>query len=149
MINDELRKGILSKVIGKNTTIYCGNNEQDDPALVETLKILNPEQKISIGDKISFVIRKINFLSRRNSGRSVHQQAFFLNKHLQAVYFSKKTLPTEIVLMSEKGIKKSLSHLIGEPGYACPEEILREEIPVGTAIKIQMPQKSIEAVYIN
>ena len=148
-INDDIRKGVLSKYIGENTTIYCGNNEEEDQVLSEALNILNPKQKISVGQKASFIIRKINFLSRRNTGKSAHQQAFFLNKHLKAVYFSKKILQTEIVLMSERGIKKSLTHITSRPEYGCPPEILRKEIPVGTAIKIKMPQKYIEAFFIN
>lgn len=149
-VNDDLRKGILSKFIRqKNTTIYCGNNEEEDPVLRETLNILNPKNPFSVGEKTSFIIRKIDFLSRRNSGRSASKQSYFVNEHLKRVYFSQKILQPEIVLMSETGMKAVLSHLTNGPGYSCPEDFLAKEIPVGTVVNIRIPQKKIEAILID
>lgn len=150
-VTEDLKTGHLSRFIGpKNTTIYCGSNEEEDHVLQETLRILNPKDSFSLGGK-KFTIRKIKYLSRRDSGRSVSKQSYFVNDHLKKVYFSKKNIPPEIVLMNEDGMKNILSHLTktNGPGYSCPEEFITGEMPVGTVVKIRVPQKEIEAVIID
>lgn len=129
----------IKKDFREKTTIYCGNNVEEDGVLTETIKILNPESNF-------FIVRKIDFLSRRNSKRSASNQSFFVNDHLKKVYFSQKNIPPEIVLMSEPGIKKLLSHLTDKPGYSCPEDFLKKEISVGVVLKIKIPQKQIEGI---
>lgn len=148
-VTEDLKTGVLSRFIGpKNTTIYCGNNEEEDHVLQETLRILNPKDSFSLGGK-NFTIRKIKYLSRRDSGRSASKQSYFVNEHLKRVYFSKKKILPEIVLMNENGMKKIINHLTNGPGYSCPEKFISGEIPVGTVVKIKLPQKEIEAVIID